>query len=140
MSDPYPVPISILFVDPDIEERASWVRRLELSSPEYVITTVEEGHSALRLCQSWKFDCVVLEVALPDISGFEVLSNLCPLASKPAVAVVILTKLVFPILPMLAEAKGAQAYLMKSHASGDELDQAIRKAIATVRPIKESHA
>ncbi|SLM48103.1 protein of unknown function [Nitrospira japonica] len=78
MSNRYTAPISILFVDPDIEGRAYWLRRLATSSPDYFVRTVEDGHTALKLCKFRKFDCVVLELVLPDISGFEVLINLCP--------------------------------------------------------------
>jgi len=143
MSDLQPTPISILFVDPDIADRAYWVRRLELASPEYVITTVEEGRTAIELCQSRRFDCVVLELKLPDISGFEVLINLCPVASQPEVAVVILTKLLFTTLSAAAKINGAQSYLIKPQTSGDQLDLAIQKAIAMVGPASKerpSHA
>jgi len=44
--------------------------------------------------------------------------------------VVILTTLTFVTLP-IAESS-VQAYLFKPHTSGDQLDLAIRKAIATV--------
>lgn len=46
----------------------------------------------------------------------------------------ILTKLVFATLRPLATSNGAQAYLIKSHTSGDQLDLTIRKAMATVGP------
>ncbi|SLM48108.1 protein of unknown function [Nitrospira japonica] len=134
MSDLQLTPISILFVDPDIEDRAYWVRRLELASPEYVITTVEEGRTAIEMCRSRRFDCVVLELKLPDISGFEVLTHLCPVASQPDVAVVILTKLLFTTLSAAARTNGAQSYLIKPQTSGDQLDTAIQKAVARVGP------
>lgn len=140
MSNRYTAPISILFVDPDTQGRAYWVRRLASSSPDYFVTTAEDGRTALEMCRFRKFDCVVLELVLPDISGFEILANLCPLASKPAVAIVILTKLVFATLPPLAKSNGAQAYLMKSHTSGDQLDLAIRKAIAAIGPTNKELA
>lgn len=122
-------PISILFVDSNSEDCAHWIRQLALSSNDYLSTTVENGRSALKLLESEKFDCVVLEMVLPDMSGFEVLSHLCPIASKPTVAIVVLTKLVSAACPIVAKTNGAQAYLMKSKTSGGELDLAIRKAI-----------
>jgi len=108
------------------------VRSLELSSPEYVITTVEEGRAAMALCQSRQFDCVVLEVNLPDVSGFEVLNTLCPFASQPDLAVVILTKLEFATLPSVAKTNGAQGYLIKSQSSAEQLDRAIRNAMTMI--------
>jgi len=133
MSNRYTAPISILLVDPDIKGRSYWLRRLALSSPDYFITTAEDGRTALKLCQFRKFDSVVMEIALPDMSGLELLVKLCPVASKPAVAVVILTKIVLSTLSQLAKGSVAQGYLIKSLASGDQLDAAIRKATAKVR-------
>lgn len=130
-------PISILFVDPDKEDCASWGQRLTFISRDYSIATTHNGRDALSMCRFRKFDCVVLELVLPDISGLEVLTNLCPIALQPAVAVVILTKLVFTNLPVLAIANGAQAYLIKSETSGDQLDTVIRNAIATIGPSGE---
>jgi len=130
-------PISLVFVDPDAEDCAFWIQRLTFISTEYIITTTRNGRDALSMCRFRKFDCVVLEVVLPDISGLEVLSNLCPIALHPAVAVVILTKLVFTTLPVVAIANGAQAYLVKSKTSGDQLDLVIRNAIATLGPSRQ---
>jgi len=129
MSSSSPAPISILFVDSNSEDCAHWIRQLALSSSYYLSTTVENGRSALKLLESEKFDCVVLEMVLPDMSGFEVLSNLSPIASKPTVAIVVLTKLVSAACPIVAKTNGAQAYLVKSKTSGGELDLAIRTAI-----------
>lgn len=134
MLSPYPSPTSILFVDNDIGVRAHWLSLLAVSAPDYFVTTAEDGRTALKMCKIRKFDCVVLELALPDMSGFEVLASLCPLAWKPTVAVVILTKLEFTTLPPLAKMNGAQAYLFKTQASGDQLELAIRKAIVAVGP------
>lgn len=75
-----------------------------------------------------------MEIALPDMSGFELLVKLCPVGSTPAVAVVILTKIELSTLSQLAKGSGAQAYLTKSHASGDQLDATIRKAMAKLGP------
>jgi hypothetical protein len=50
MSNRYTAPLSLLFVDPDIEDRASWIRRLASSSPDYFVTTAEYGRTALTMC------------------------------------------------------------------------------------------
>ena len=49
--------------------------------------------------------------------------------------VIILSRVDLPPLAKLAKNTGAQAFLVKSHTSGDELAQASHKAIATVEPI-----
>jgi DNA-binding NarL/FixJ family response regulator len=56
----------------------------------------------------------------------------CPVQVNPSVAVVILTRSAGATLADLAKTNGAQALLIKRFASGDELVQAVRKAIAVV--------
>jgi DNA-binding NarL/FixJ family response regulator len=81
-------------------------------------------------------DCVVLELDLPDMSGFEFLIKLLPQASHPEIAVIVLTKLSNHFLLELALKNGAQAAFMKNMTSGDILDKAILKALATVQKEK----
>ena len=81
-------------------------------------------------------DCVVSELTLPDMSGFEVLTHLVPLAHRPEMPVIVLTRLVLHPMATLALSNGAQAYLVKSQCSGDDLDRPIRKGIARAGPTK----
>jgi DNA-binding response OmpR family regulator len=41
------------------------------------------GQDGLEIYQTQPIDCVVLEMDLTDMSGFEVLVRLVPVASKP---------------------------------------------------------
>jgi DNA-binding NarL/FixJ family response regulator len=123
--------IKVLFIDGD-DDHEYWVQRLRACSPEYQIYEATSGSFGLELCRSVSFDCVVLELVLRDMSGFEALINLVPSAAQPAIPVVVLTKRSHPALLQLAKNNGAQASLTKSRTSGDDLDQAIRKAIASV--------
>lgn len=129
--------IRTLFIDGHDEDRRYFADRLALCSPEYLIQEATSGASGLDLCRSQTFDCVVLELVLPDMSGFEVLLQLVPRAKEPDIAVVILTKLCWPSFHGLALANGAQACLAKTRISGDDLDREIRRAIAAVAPAKE---
>ncbi len=40
------------------------------------LTTADNGKDALRLLAETKFDCMILDIGLPDMSGFELLSQL----------------------------------------------------------------
>jgi DNA-binding NarL/FixJ family response regulator len=71
------------------------------------------------------------------MSGFQVLLQLVPYARYPEIAVVMLSRLSFPQLAELAIKNGAQAYLVKSRISGDDLDRAIHKALVTVPPTRK---
>ncbi|WP_370467978.1 response regulator [Nitrospira sp. KM1] len=77
-------------------------------------------------------DCVVLELDLPDMSGFEVLVELVPVARHPTVPVIVLTRLPNRMLTELAVKNGAQAGLHKPTTTGDQLREAVFNAIAAV--------
>jgi DNA-binding NarL/FixJ family response regulator len=74
----------------------------------------------------------VLELSLPEESGFEVLMTLVPCASRPHVAVVVLTELTHQGIWELAKRTGAYTCLSKKFTSGEDLDSAIQRAIAFV--------
>ena len=86
----------------------------------------------LALCQWHPIDCVVLEIQLPDMSGFEVLLKLIPRHQHPEIPVVILTQVANHYLLEAALSNGAQAALSKRMTSGDILHQVVLRAIATV--------
>jgi len=60
-----------------------------------------------------------------------------PVASRPEVAVVVLTRLTSSSLLNIALKNGAQTALQKTMTSGDILDKAILKAISTVTAEKK---
>jgi DNA-binding NarL/FixJ family response regulator len=97
-----------------------------------VVVPVATGLSGIALCKEDPPDCVVLELDLPDISGFEVLLRLVPRVYRPEIAVVVLTGNYSLDLLKAAITNGAQAALFKSMASGDILEKAVLKAMAKV--------
>lgn len=123
---------SILFIDGHDQDRWYYVHRLKLTSQDYLIFEAATGQAGLDLCSSHSIDCVILEIDLPDMSGFEVLAKLVPIANHPELPVIMLTRLSNPDLLDLAKKNGAQVGLRKLGTSGDILDQTILKAIATV--------
>jgi len=131
-----PLLTTILLIDPRDDERRYWAHRLTLCSSEYCVLEALDVESGLHLYKTNAVDCVVVEMDLGAASGFSVLVSLVPLASQPEVPVVILTRLTNPYLCDLARLNGAQAALMKDRISGEDLDHAIRKAMAAVGPKK----
>jgi DNA-binding NtrC family response regulator len=127
-----PSTITVLVVDPNKEDREYWVQRLNISAPEYVVLEAETGKAALAICEFQRISCVVTELTLPDVSGFEVLVKLVPHAYCPEMPVIVLTHLIYYPMAAIAMKNGAQAYLVKSRISGDDLDRAIQRAIAVV--------
>ena len=130
--------ISIFLIDGNHKDREYYAHRLKLSSPDFDVVQAETGRAGLDFCTRQLIDCVVLEIDLPDMSGFEILTNLVPRAFHPEIAVVVLTGITNQFLLELALKNGAQAVLFKSAASGDILDVVILKAISKVK-MKRAH-
>ena len=129
---------TVLLIDSFKDDRQYWAERLRVSSPNYVVLEADTGAAGLAICQSQRIDCVILELNLPDMPGFEILVKLVPRALHPEIPVIMLSRIRILPIAELAKNNGAQAFLVKSYASGDQLSIAIHKAIATVA-LKELH-
>lgn len=125
--------ISILFIDSNKRDHDYYAWRLRASPLSYDIVHAASGRAGLDHCARQPIECVVLEIDLPDMSGFEVLSKLVPRAYHPEIAVIILTRLPNQFLLDVAIKNGAQAAFQKMAGSGDLLEQSIRKAISIVQ-------
>ncbi|HLM11824.1 MAG TPA: response regulator, partial [Reyranella sp.] len=62
-----------------------------LSHPDIEIATVDSGRGALDKLRSERFDCMVLDLRLPDMSGFEVLEEIQRDAALADLPVVVFT-------------------------------------------------
>ena len=130
---PAPPSTSVLLIDANNTERGFYAEALKQRSSDYHILEATSGQSGLDLYrQSQHIDCVVLDLSLPGESGFELLMDLIPLASRPHVAVIILTNRVIRGLGDIAKRNGAYGYFPKQFTSGEVLDKAIRHAVAQV--------
>ena len=123
---------TILCIDHHVDDRQYWVRRLRISFPDYVVLEASTGKAGLEICRSQRVECVISELTLPDMSGFEVLLKLVPKPRHPEVAFIFLTRLTLSPMKHLALNNGAQAYVVKSHSSGDELARTMHKALESV--------
>ncbi|HJT22003.1 MAG TPA: response regulator [Nitrospira sp.] len=131
---------TLLLIDGDDYSRRYYADRLKLSSPGLVVLEAATGQSGLDVYRTHRIDCVVLELALPDMSGFEVLMQLIPFRSGPEVVVVVLTRLPSPDLSKIAKNHGAVASLVKSRTSGDDLHEVIQHAMAVIGPARRHSA
>ena len=125
-------PTSLLIIDGNDTDRNYFAKQLKGRSPDYEILEATDGESGLLLYRSRRIDCVVVALELPDQSGLRVLVDLVPMASRPHVAVVILTNCLQRGLGELTRQNGAYACFVKRFMSGEDLDRAIQRAMALV--------
>jgi CheY-like chemotaxis protein len=79
----------LLVVEDDPAEQMSVTELLAHSDVE--ITTAATGAAALAALRGGSFDCVVLDLRLPDMSGFELLENIQADSSLRQVPIVVFT-------------------------------------------------
>ena len=72
---------------------------------------------------------MLLDLDMPE-SGFV---ELVPNPKQPSIAVVFLTRLVYPTLREIAQMNGAHDWLVKRATSAEQLDAVIQKAVACVK-------
>src|SRR3954468_6311093 len=118
---PEPADTRVLFIDGHAADRALYVTGLNYSSPDYKIIEASDGQSGLAIYRAQRIDCVVLELDLPDMSGFEVLVELVPRVRRPRIAVIVLTRHADEGLYALARNNGAYVCFHKPHTSSDDL-------------------
>lgn len=71
-----------------IEDQDFFLEIFKISFSEYNVISANTGKKGLDLFQEMKIDIVVLDICLPDISGFEVLSSIIHIAPKAFVLVI----------------------------------------------------
>ena len=123
---------SVLLIDGNHTDRIGFATHLKNCSPDGTILEAMDGQSGLNLYRSRRMDCVVLALELTDRSGFEVLVDLVPIASKPSIAVVVLTNRIQRGLHEIARQNGAYACFVKQFTTGNDLERAILRAMAFV--------
>ena len=119
--------IRILLAEDHVVVRQGTRQLLEREQDLEVIGEADNGEQAVALAAQLKPDVVIMDVAMPKLSGIEATKQIKALL--PSVAVLVLTgydydEYIFSLLEA-----GAAGYLLKS-VSGDELIGAIRAVYA----------
>jgi CheY-like chemotaxis protein len=73
---------TILLVEDDANARRS-IKKL-LDGSDVQISEAERGQTALELLQAQHFDCIILDLSLPDMTGFELLNKMNRLNGQEA--------------------------------------------------------
>jgi len=115
--------IRVLLAEDHVVVRQGTRQLLEREQDLEVIGETGDGEEAVQLAAALKPDVIIMDIAMPKLSGIEATKQIKALL--PSVAVLILTgydydEYIFSLLEA-----GAAGYLLKS-VSGDELIDAIR--------------
>jgi DNA-binding response OmpR family regulator len=111
--------IRILVVDDDPDTLD--LVKLTLDTAGFDVVLATGGSEALRMIDDFLFDLVLLDVMMPEISGFEVMRKLRASGSLPP-PVVILSALGTDEAKQTGEELGIFSYLVKPVSRGDLLD------------------
>jgi DNA-binding NarL/FixJ family response regulator len=110
-------PVRVLLVD-DNDAILARARTL-LSSRCVVVGMAKDGWSALRAAEALCPDVIVLDLSMPEMSGFEVAAELRQSGSKAAV--VFLTVHADEDFVTAARELGVNSYVVKARLAGDLL-------------------
>jgi DNA-binding NarL/FixJ family response regulator/signal transduction histidine kinase len=118
---------SVLIVEDQFFARLALRSVLQSREDFTIIGEAETGRAAISLFRQHKPDVTLIDLRLPDITGFDVIKAIR--AFDPAARIVVVSNLDSPDDIDRATAAGASAYLTKD-ASSTELLQAIASVVA----------
>lgn len=102
--------------------------RLKLEDAGFSVFETSSGKKALRYALHDKPDAILLDLALPEIDGEEVLKKLREDAWGKTVPIIVLTNLPSP--KDIESVKRASAFLSKANVSLDDVAEEVRKQLA----------
>ena len=113
------------------EDDASMRRFLEitLQRADYEVVSAEDGLAAMQIALSEKFDAVVADAVMPNMTGHDLCRMLRQNLDYKNVSLIILSGLEHEISANV-EADCADAYLVKSANLKEELSENLRRLIA----------
>lgn len=99
----------------------------KLGGAGFDVTSASDGDEAMTELSNAKFDCILLDLMLPDISGFDILKNIRE--SSKTVPVIVFSNLSDDKDIKHALDLGATDYLVKSNFTLEELVEKIEKTL-----------
>lgn len=117
----------ILLVDD--EKETSSVFAAALRAGGYDVTVANDGKSAINVAKSTKFDAILLDQMMPDLSGNEVLKTLKADEATKSIPIAMLTNFSHDEMVKDALGAGAEEYILKYQISTDDLVQKTKKLV-----------
>jgi CheY-like chemotaxis protein len=127
-----PSTIRILLIDDN--ERDRYLLKHKLRQPSTMILEASSGAEGIRRACIEKPDVIFLDLAMPGISGFEVLNQLKSDPATRNIPVVICTSYVFTQRERHQLANQARAILGKEDLAETDLDQMVRLLLKESEP------
>jgi len=117
----------ILIVDDDVTLLGMYKERLEASG--YEVVTASDGREALSKAIEYLPQCMLLDVLMPNVNGFDVLENIRSNHETQNIPVIMLTALVQDANKQKGLAEGADDYIIKSEIMPGEVIEKIETVI-----------
>ncbi len=125
----------VLIVDDD--KFLQKILTLKFSASGFDVRTASDGEEALKLIREAAPDLVILDLILPKLNGFEVLTDLRTDTKTRTLPVVVLSNLGQEEDKRRAGDMGIAAFLVKSEISIQEVVQKVREAYA--KAVEKAH-
>jgi DNA-binding response OmpR family regulator len=109
----------VLLIEDD--EVVADMYRLALVAAGRVVVVARDGEEGLRMASDEKPDFIVLDVRLPKINGFDVLSGIRTNPKTKDIPVIILTNVGDPGMPERGSALGALEFMIKAYTTPGQL-------------------
>ncbi|MGB5757526.1 MAG: response regulator, partial [Acidimicrobiales bacterium] len=131
-------PVRVLLVEDNELDARMMIRYFTNIEAEFEVTRVGDLASAIARLDAEEFDCLLLDLSLPDSSGLMSVEVLT--ARVPACPIVVLTGLDDPSTALQAVEQGAQDYLSKQTATPETIARSISYAVARLHSEMALHS
>ncbi len=119
---------NILLVEDDSFLSGMYKKKFELEG--FGVWVAEDGEKGLRLAQEKLPDIILLDIMLPKMDGFEVLSEIKKIEQTKKIPVIMLTNLGQKDDVQKGFEHGADGYLIKAHFMPSEVVDKIKNVLA----------
>jgi len=131
--------LKVLVVDDD--QTLLDMYKENLVTKGFEVITATDGDEAITLAKENIPDCILLDILLPKVNGFDVLHTLKSTMETKEIPIILLTALVQDSNKEKGLAEGASDFILKSETKVGDVVQKIQDAIAKTKgnpPMKEN--
>jgi DNA-binding response OmpR family regulator len=130
-------PYTVLIVDDNLELLEVLSEGLELAGP-FNVVTASDGEKGLEYCLTYHPDCLVIDVKMPQLNGFQLVRALRGDAETAEIPLILLTALAQDYERFAGLAAGTDRYVIKP-VTPRELAAVIREVLALSAQERQRH-